>query len=322
MNKSIFALLLFLLGMVSITTLVHTPSSEAEELGASYGEDLQDYAEFAYAYMEMASDYADDACEEAELAEAARNNGDYESFQEHLEAAQEASANAQVAADQAAAYAEMARDIANASSSGASTTPDGIEIYPGPWSNAGLGTSYSVDEITTIWEILPHWDAEDLMGIYIDPTWGMENIPSNWDYEQYINPEYWIQDVIVQESYYGTNNEDEYYLEALDYYENILSGVDLLMFTEDASYHDFLVNVYVNTFVETASYQAAVAESYAQGHLSFDAYETNIQGQVTGYEMSIIPDSINTTDLIENDTQLLENQVLQNNVRNIYQFNF
>jgi len=250
-----------------------------------YGAELQDYAELAQAYAEMASDYADEACDEADAAEAARQSGDYEAFQEHMENSQAAAEAAQAAANQSAEYANAARDIADSASDGDTTTNGGLELDIGWWSGAGLGNTYDIEDLEDIWgPTETTWSAEDLMGVYIDPTWGMENIPTNWDYKIYVDPEYWADPTIFMEEFYGQNREEDYYLEATDFYESMLIGDDLYEFQNNADYHDYLINVYVNTYSETAAYQATLVETYTQGHLSYESYAENIAGQVAAYE--------------------------------------
>lgn len=335
MKKTLFALGTFALGITSFSALGYIPESygiasstgvPSNEISAyvdvtvSTASDIQDLATLAGGYMDMASDYAELACDEAEAAEEARNSGDYEGFQEHLEASQEASELAQAAADAAASYAESARELADAAtSSGTGTTGSGIDFEVGWWSDTGLGNTYEVDDISTIWDMMPRWSAEDLMGIYTDPTWGMENIPTDWDYDLYLDPDFWTGTEVFVEEFYGTDNNEDYYTEAINFYEGILTGDDLTQFETNADYHDYLVNVYVNAFLETGAYQAAVADTYAQGNLSFDAFETNIQGQVDGFFSS----GMSTTDLNVTDTminQSVVNQSVTQTMQTIYNF--
>jgi len=287
-----------------------------------YGQEIQEYVELAEAYKEMAQDYSDVACDEAEAALAARDEGDYEAFEEHMENSDAAAQAAQDAADEAQYYANTVQDLADTAADGGDTTDGGLGIDFGWYSDAGLGQTYDIEDISDIWSMMPTWSREELMGVYTDPTWGMENIPLGFEYDQYIDPEYWIQDGIIQESYYDENPTDEYYVEANNFYESVLVGDDLDMYQNDAGYHDFLINAYVNTFNETAAYQAAVAESYSQGNLSFEAYETNIQGQVTGYEASALSglstdysmSGVTETSVFETSemTQMQNTQMMQN----------
>ena len=148
----------------------------------------------------------------------------------------------------------------------------------GSWINDfNVSQSYDYSDVVERWENLnTSWSAEDLMGIYTDPTWGMEEIPDSWDFEQYIDPEYWMNAEVYQEEFYGTGNTEEYYTEILDFYAGILSGSDLTRFENDQGYHDFMVNSYINTAISTAAYQAAMVESYTQGYMDYSSYSTNM----------------------------------------------
>lgn len=313
MKKNIFAIATFLIGVTSVALLsaphvgnaISLPYTElsisdylisstndgatADELGAEYGQNLQGYAQLAQSYAEMASDYADQACDEADAAEEARQNGDYEAFEEHMENSQSAAEAAQAAANQSAEYANAARDIADSASNGDSTSNGGLELDTGWWSDLGLGNTYDIEDLGDIWgPTTTTWSREDLTGVYIDPTWGMENIPTDWDYEIYVDPEYWIDPTIFMEEFYGQDRDDDYYLEATDFYENILVGDDLYQFENNADYHDYLINIYVNTYVETPAYQATLVETYTQGFLSYGTYAENIAGEVDAYETSVL----------------------------------
>lgn len=312
MKDKLFALSTFGLGLISLTALSVIPSSEAAtsidyeileyissgasagELGPTLGGDLQDYATITNIYMSLAESYAEDACDEAEAAEAARQAGDYESFEEHLAASQEAAANATYSAEKAQEFADAARAIADAAAAGSASTSSGLQIEPGLWTEIGPGISYDFVDAPSIFDLAPTWDPEDLTGYYIDPTLGMEYLPESWDYDMYVQPDYWADSTIFMEEFYGMDRTDAYYLEALDFYENILVGDDLYEFQNNAGYHDFLINSYVNTYVETPAYQSVVVETYTQGYLSYEAYASNIAGQVTGFDYSVADALTNT----------------------------
>jgi len=142
----------------------------------------------------------------------------------------------------------------------------------------GLGETYDIDDLGDVWGVTTTtWDREDLMGIEIDPTWGMENIPSNWDYDQYTDVTYWEDTNVFVDEFYGTGNTDEYYTEAIDFYETILTGTDLVQFETNAGYHDFLINSYVNAYQTTPAYQASMAETYNQGGIDYSSYASMAQ---------------------------------------------
>jgi hypothetical protein len=140
MKKTTLAISTFMIGILSVSAFVYTPNGEASgnyldiskylepHDGSEYGSNIEDYSEFAYAYMELASDYADEACKESDAAEDARDDGDYEAFQEHLEASEKATAYSQFAADASTAYAEALREIVDAAAEGKTSTSSGVSI--------------------------------------------------------------------------------------------------------------------------------------------------------------------------------------------------
>lgn len=344
MNKRHFTFSTFILGLLCMSTVLAMPSTQASvttydiqdflgnvSAGSSYGNDIQDYVELSSGYMQMAELYKDEACDEADAAEAARQAGDYEAFEEHMENAQEAAELAQEAATQAQAYADVVRELAEAAvtgstDSGSTTTPGGLDIewsWVGP---SGLGNTYDFSDIENNWEdLLPRWTKEDLMGYPIDPTIGME-YPQDWDFEIYIDPEYWAEPTVIMEDYYGTGRTEAYYEEALDFYENLLVGEDLYEFQNNADYHDFLINSYVNTYLDTPAYQSVMTESYITGVINYESYFSNIAGQVSGYDMvqteTLGPDLQVTPEMIDTDSLDIRGVTSPQMLQSMFNFRF